>query len=848
MSTCQGGQCTCGCCEGTGFPTPVSIANPPGQDALRYRVGTHSRFLESMLSGAATQSLLEALTTREPDDLAVGLMDSWASVLDVLTFYQERIANEGFLRTATERASLGWLASEVGYTPSPGAAANAWLAFQVETAPGAPAESLVPAGTKVQSLPGPNETPQVFETLADFTAKRSWVALRPQQREAYSIASTSTSLLLKGVSTNIQAGDGILLAGTDGSGNAAAVFRRVQQVTKDPAGASTTAVWDTPFGSAGFTPTEAYVLRTRAQLFGYNAPDWTAQPSSVQTAYKARHLASGASYENKTEWPGFTLAQAGTSYGNDNPAKTIWLDGLHPEIVINDWLVLTNGASVEVYKVASVADDSRTDYGLGAKCTKVGLTGADPTSKFGAALRQTVVWGQPELLPVDWTEPVAGDVTGSTLPLENAVSDLSIGQTLMIYEQQTGDLFPRQQEIAIIDAIDSSSGRTVLTLHAALKNRYSRQWTYLNANVILASHGENKTEVLGSGDGSAVYQSFTLKQKPLTYIQSDTPSGSATTLRVYVDDVEWGEVESLYSQSPKARVYVTTIADAGDVTVQFGNGIEGARLATGAENVQAVYRAGIGESGNVEAGQLSLLMTRPLGIKAVTNPEAASGGTDPESASAIRENAPLKVLTFDRIVSLEDYALYARAFTGVAKARSDLLWDGENRVVHVTVALNGGASFDPDSTLATNLNNSIRLYGDPFQPFVLKGCEQILFYVSAQVLEKQGYQFELVKAACIDALNASFGFEASALARSVTAGEVLAVLQRVDGVEAVELLAFGAMQQSVRLLSYWYRPPARPVADARTDAAPARWENGAMKPAQLIVLDPDWIYITEMNA
>ena len=50
-------------------------------------------------------------------------------------------------------------------------------------------------------------------------------------------------------------------------------------------------------------------------------------------------------------------------------------------------------------------------------------------------------------------------------------------------------------------------------------------------------------------------------------------------------------------------------------TVQFGDGVTGARLPTGQENVRAIYRKGIGLEGLVKAEQLSLLMTRPLGVK-----------------------------------------------------------------------------------------------------------------------------------------------------------------------------------------------------------------------------------------
>src|SRR4051794_37085458 len=99
--TCGSG-CDCGCCEGTEPITPATIANRPGLDAIAYRIGTHSTFLETMKARLSSQDFpaLAGLTTREGSDPAIALLDAWAMVADVLTFYQERIANEGYLRTA----------------------------------------------------------------------------------------------------------------------------------------------------------------------------------------------------------------------------------------------------------------------------------------------------------------------------------------------------------------------------------------------------------------------------------------------------------------------------------------------------------------------------------------------------------------------------------------------------------------------------------------------------------------------------------------------------------------------------------------------------------------------------
>src|SRR5687767_9875856 len=105
-STC--GLSACGCCEPP--DTTDSVVNRPGLPTLTYRVGTYATFLQRMLARIPVQEVpagpdagtrpLQLLTTRAPDDGSIALLDAWAVTADVLTFYQERIANEGFLGTA----------------------------------------------------------------------------------------------------------------------------------------------------------------------------------------------------------------------------------------------------------------------------------------------------------------------------------------------------------------------------------------------------------------------------------------------------------------------------------------------------------------------------------------------------------------------------------------------------------------------------------------------------------------------------------------------------------------------------------------------------------------------------
>ena len=184
------GEQLCGCCTGLTQETPEVITNRPALSSIAYRAGRYATFNASMLAALSDPSFpaLAQLRTRDTTDFSIALLDAWAVALDILTFYQERFANEAFLRTAVDQRSVFELARLVGYEPSPGVAASAVLAFTLSSAPGSPDNVLIPAGTRVQSVPGPGQTPQVFETSADLTAVIGWNALPAQTTIPWQLA------------------------------------------------------------------------------------------------------------------------------------------------------------------------------------------------------------------------------------------------------------------------------------------------------------------------------------------------------------------------------------------------------------------------------------------------------------------------------------------------------------------------------------------------------------------------------------------------------------------------------------------------------------------------------------
>src|SRR5262249_7999894 len=145
-------------------------------------------------------------------------------------------------------------------------------------------------------------------------------------------------------------------------------------------------------------------------------------------------------------------------------------------------------------------------------------------------------------------------------------------------------------------------------------------------------------------------------------------------------------------------------------------------------------------------------MTRPLGLKSVSNPSPAEGGTDPESADAARQSIPLTTRTLGRAVSLLDYEDFARAFSGIAKAQAQVLPLAGGPTVAITIARPAGALLTPASPVWIHLLEALKLGGDPHVPVLLLPYQASTFHLGLKVKRDPAYDIKTVLAAVETAL------------------------------------------------------------------------------------------------
>lgn len=869
-------SCACGgtCCSGIRRTTPVPLANRPGLAEIAYRTGTWASFRDGMIAGLtrADRPALAGLTTRDPGDLSLALIDAWAAAADVLTFYTERAANEHYLGTATERRSVAGLVGLLGYRLGPGVAARTDLAFTLDTSPGSPTAVPIPGSAKVQTVPGPGQVPQTFETGAELTALADWNTLQPRRTEPRLPRVGDRSILLVGAATGVVRGDTLLVLGDAPSAKEGFVTVRVTAVRPDPGRGTTEIEYAGARGTLGATKAmRVFVLRTRAALFGYNAASPSLFTAEVRTGL-GDQVIDVDPHPRRVAWD---WAFAELSPG------AVDLAAVHEGLVEGSPVLLREGATTVLAFIDAVFEAGRTAYGISATVTRLALSvAATDLAPFGethtrsttlllgaerlhlaeAPVRRPLVGGAIELesapgVPEELPRPILirGKRPRVVVPAEDRnrrealVRSITVETTTRwVVAMEAGgriitvagspDLFeflpPRDTDPTIgeVAYVDQVKGTTLRLASPAAA--YDIAGVEIWGNVVPATHGESVVaEVLGSGDAARAYQRFELRGTPLTHTPAATPSGGVSTLRVSVNDVVWTEVATLFGSGPRDRVYATGTTEEGRTVVQFGDGVHGARPPTGRDNIRADYRVGTGLAGLAAPEQLSLLLTRPLGVRAVRNPFAASGAQDPEVTADAAENAPRTVLTLDRIVSLRDYADFARNVAGIGKAAAEWTWDGQTRGVALTVAGDRGAALTPTGPVLTNLLRAIRAAGDPQVPLVVLPAELGRVTLQAQLTLAVDRLPQPVLDAARAALLALFSFARRDFGQPIALSEIDRVLHTVPGVLGVHV---------TRL----QRPGGPGI---RTPLLPARGLiPGAPPPAEgaeVLVLDPSALVV-----
>jgi hypothetical protein len=188
---------------------PAATPSPTSEVSVvvDYLAKDYSSFRQALLDFIPTR--LPAWTERSEADIGMMLLELFAATADNLSYLQDRVANEAFLTTATQRRSVAGHLALLGYQMDQGASAHTWLQFQVQ---GGEVHTL-PANFKVSNeATSGSDSVIVFETLSDATlnSEQNSMLLFDWGNVGCFLPSTALSATLAGRFDSLNAGDFLL--------------------------------------------------------------------------------------------------------------------------------------------------------------------------------------------------------------------------------------------------------------------------------------------------------------------------------------------------------------------------------------------------------------------------------------------------------------------------------------------------------------------------------------------------------------------------------------------------------------------------------------------------------------
>jgi hypothetical protein len=303
------------------------------------------------------------------------------------------------------------------------------------------------------------------------------------------------------------------------------------------------------------------------------------------------------------------------------------------------------------------------------------------------------------------------------------------------------------------------------------------------------------------------------------------PDARRARAQVTLDDGSrtWTARPDLLGSGRLDAALVAEREDSGLVRLRFGDGSSGRRPTPGTEP-KALLRVGGEPGGNLAAEALSVVLSPPGGIEAVTNPLPAGGGIAPEGLEAVRELAPSAFRRQLRAVTSTDYADAAMENPGVQRAVARRRWAGSWYAQEVTLdllAAEAGSATVLDEV--TGLLDVRRLAGVDIElaPPVEVPLEIVLGicvadgYARADVAQ----QLTLALSAGVlpDGRQGFFHPDRFTFGQSLFLSDLVGAVMAVTGVAWVDV--DDSESTGLRFRRFG-RPPADEVAHGRIDAGP----------------------------
>lgn len=292
---------------------------------------------------------------------------------------------------------------------------------------------------------------------------------------------------------------------------------------------------------------------------------------------------------------------------------------------------------------------------------------------------------------------------------------------------------------------------------------------------LLATHGiTENNEFLGTSTGQE-FQLF-----PISYPDVLIDSLIINTIENN-RKIKWAKVDDFLKSSEEDRHYTISVNEYNNVKIGFGNGLSGMIPKSGV-NIQASYRYGGGEIGNVGIGTINSFVDVEIPGIHFKNTEIYKRGTDVEDIERVRLKAPKHFRSRNTCVTVLDFEDIIGECTGVNKAKCiETFNEDGDLLLYVDTNSHDKLTDGQKDEILKRLKDTMLVNNTP----KLLDVNYVDFNIDVEVLTYDTYINKEINTKCKEKLEEIFHTDYMEFGETLYVSSIIGELVKIQGVRNV---------------------------------------------------------------
>lgn len=260
------------------------------------------------------------------------------------------------------------------------------------------------------------------------------------------------------------------------------------------------------------------------------------------------------------------------------------------------------------------------------------------------------------------------------------------------------------------------------------------------------------------------------------------------SMELSLDGEVWSLVDTFAYSSPSDKHFIVDIDEDLNPYIQFGDGVFGSKPKSGSIITSISFYLTNGVNGNIPRNSITTLpsvISSSIPGVSINNPNPASGGSNYEIFSLLKNHISLSVKTLGVAITKEDFESLAKLVPGIAKAKSDYEC-GRKLIIYVSGLTNVAVSDSKIKEVLTTLKQKA-----PLTTWLdVKSAGTVNIMLEIDVTGKKSYKKTEIQNSILQALYDAYNPQTSDIGGKVRISDIYALIDNLPQVDYLHITKF----------------------------------------------------------